>query len=423
MAPGDALVEVLWVRPRQFRATAAESRWAAPRNVALILFPNQRIEFVDLGDAEKMDRAVTELLVAVRNTRQEPLVPAQALYKKVMVPLLPKLGSVQRIFLSPDGSLNLVPFAALHDGKQYLVESPVQIHYLGSGRDLLREVTQRSEQSALVLADPDTGAQLPNVRKTESRAPDPDPRGLYDGLAGLASLPGARMEGTMIGGLLHVSPLLGLAATEAALRETRSPFILHIATHGLFSSTATQDSRGVRSKMVGVLPSDRFQDFAGTTGSRSLSTSALVLAGANHAKTASDPKNDGLLTAEEARSLHLFGTQLVVLSACDTGRGSVQAGQGVYGLRRSFLAAGAEAVVMSLWPVSDSGTQTPMKQYYQRLLNPQDPRPRITALREAMLEMKKDHPHPYYWAPFIAIGRDEPLRTLGPIQRLSASTP
>ena len=144
-----------------------------------------------------------------------------------------------------------------------------------------------------------------------------------------------------------------------------------------------------------------------------LSSSALVLAGASHA----------LLTAEEARTLNLFGTQLVVLSACDTGRGRVEAGQGVYGLRRSFLAAGAEADVMSLWPVSDSGTQGLMQQYYQRLLNPQDPRPRITAMREAMLEIKKDHPHPYYWAPFIAIGRDEPLRTLGPIQRLSASTP
>jgi CHAT domain-containing protein len=109
--------------------------------------------------------------------------------------------------------------------------------------------------------------------------------------------------------------------------------------------------------------------------------------------------------------LNLWGTQLVVLSACDTGRGDVLLGQGVYGLRRAFLIAGAETVVMSLWKVDDETTRTLMEAYYSNLLAGQG---RASALREAMREVRRSQPHPYYWAPFIAMGRDAPLRLRAP---------
>ena len=119
------------------------------------------------------------------------------------------------------------------------------------------------------------------------------------------------------------------------------------------------------------------------------------------------------MTALELAGLNLWGTQLVVLSACDTGRGDVKLGQGVYGLRRAFLVAGAETVVMSLWKVNDETTRALMEAYYRHLLAGQG---RATALREAMRELRRTHPHPHYWAPFIAMGRDAPLRALARAQ-------
>jgi CHAT domain-containing protein len=117
------------------------------------------------------------------------------------------------------------------------------------------------------------------------------------------------------------------------------------------------------------------------------------------------------VTALELAGLNLWGTQLVVLSACDTGRGDVKRGQGVYGLRRAFVVAGAETVVMSLWKVDDETTRKLMEAYYTHLLAGQG---RATALSEAMRWLRATKPHPHYWAPFIVLGRDAPLRELGP---------
>jgi CHAT domain-containing protein len=108
------------------------------------------------------------------------------------------------------------------------------------------------------------------------------------------------------------------------------------------------------------------------------------------------------------------GPQLVVLSACDTGRGDVHLGQGVYGLRHAFIVAGAETVVMSLWKVNDETTCALMEAYYTHLLVGQG---RATALREAMRWLRATKPHPHDWAPFIALGQDSPLRELAPISR------
>jgi CHAT domain-containing protein len=142
----------------------------------------------------------------------------------------------------------------------------------------------------------------------------------------------------------------------------------------------------------------------------------IVLAGAEHGARSPDPAHDGLLTAEEVRSLDLWGTQLVVLSACDSGKGAPSAGQGIYGLRRSFLAAGAETLVTSLWPIADKETVELMLSYYRRLVK--ERKSRVAAMEEAMLEMKDRRPHPYYWAPFIVIGQDGPLRHLALVKAL-----
>jgi len=143
-------------------------------------------------------------------------------------------------------------------------------------------------------------------------------------------------------------------------------------------------------------------------GENPLLRSGLALAGANLRR--SGDNDDGILTAAEAAQLDLRGTQLVVLSACETGLGDVQQGEGVYGLRRALVLAGAQAQLVSLWKVADAKTQALMVDYYERLLKGEG---RSAALREAQLAMIANPAtqHPYYWAAFVPIGNWTPLAT------------
>jgi CHAT domain-containing protein len=176
--------------------------------------------------------------------------------------------------------------------------------------------------------------------------------------------------------------LTGKEASKAALRSHPAPRILHIATHGFFLD---DDRRGAESASV-------------ETGIRNpLLRSGLALAGANAGS------REGILTALEASGLNLSGTRLVTLSACDTGLGEVRNGEGVYGLRRALALAGAETLVMSLWPVSDQVTRELMTAYYTGLAEGQG---RGEALRQVQLKIMKrgDRQHPFYWAGFIQSG-------------------
>ncbi len=118
------------------------------------------------------------------------------------------------------------------------------------------------------------------------------------------------------------------------------------------------------------------------------------------------------MTALELAGLDLWGAQLVMLSACDTGNGDVKLGQGVHGLRRAVVVVGAETLVAGLWKVNDEITYQFMESYYRHLLAGQG---RTTALRKAMQEMRQNQPHPHFWAPFIGIGKDSPLQGLVPL--------
>jgi CHAT domain-containing protein len=186
--------------------------------------------------------------------------------------------------------------------------------------------------------------------------------------------------------LENVDVLTGSQASESSLKRIATPKILHIATHGFFLTDANPKNK------------DRIIN--------PLLHSGLALAGAN-VRTAKD--DDGILTALEASSLNLWGTELVTLSACDTGLGEVKNGDGVYGLRRAFLLAGAESLVMSLWPVSDFIAREMMTHYYQSL---KDGLGRGEALREMQLKMlrQKNREHPFYWASFIQLGEWRSLK-------------
>jgi CHAT domain-containing protein/Tfp pilus assembly protein PilF len=392
------------------------------RYLALVLFPDGTIRFHDLGPAEPMDSAASRLRDALANRNADYQATAQELYQLAFQPLLPLLGATRRLFLSPDGQLALVPFAALHDGQQFLVDA-FDFTYLPSGKNLLPRPEEGTPLgSVVVLADPDFNAGLPVPSRPQEDAPalahhsQPGERFFSVLSADLAQrawtptpLPGTRQEAEAIKLLLPQAQLfLGSAATKERLLNLPPPGILHLATHGFFLEDAPgpRDSRAIG--QFGALG----EDSQAPRPPDPLLRSGLVLAGAS-APASSSPSpappspGDTLVTALELAGLDLWGTQLVVLSACDTGRGDVKLGQGVYGLRRAFLVAGAETVVMSLWKVNDETTRELMEAYYRNLLAGQG---RATALREAMRMLRLTQAHPHYWAPFIAMGRETPLR-------------
>jgi CHAT domain-containing protein len=183
--------------------------------------------------------------------------------------------------------------------------------------------------------------------------------------------------------------LTGRRATKGSLERLNGPSILHIASHGFF---LTDEGRGVPASAVSENP---------------LLRSGVALAGANMPGA----RGDGILTALEAAGLDLWGTNLVTLSACDTGVGEIRNGEGVYGLRRAFMLAGAETLVMSLWPVDDAVARDTMVGYYARLRAGIG---RGDALRQAKLAIAKrpGMRHPYYWAGFIQSGDWTRLRRI-----------
>ena len=185
--------------------------------------------------------------------------------------------------------------------------------------------------------------------------------------------------------------LTGQQATKPALKRLEAPRVLHIATHGFFLDDAKDNANrtpGTRAISVKTSLENPFL------------RSGLALAGANLNRSGAD---DGILTALEASNLNLWGTKVVTLSACETGVGEVKNFEGVYGLRRAFFLAGAETLLMSMWPVSDRVTRETMTAFYTGL---RDGLGRGEALRQAQLSMlkHKDRQHPFYWASFILGG-------------------
>ena len=217
------------------------------------------------------------------------------------------------------------------------------------------------------------------------------------GFTHLPALPGTKIEADSVSQILqkkgwNVTEHLQADATEEALKKIHSPEVLHIATHGFFLadvSLKTETYNGMRADLLQQNP---------------LLRSGLMLAGA--ASIARDSINymdsdDGILTAAEAANLQLDKTGLVVLSACETGLGEQHNGQGVYGLQRAFLTAGAETVIMSLWVVDDFATQELMTSFYREWSSGKN---KAEAFRLAQLQIRKKYPSPYYWAAFVMIG-------------------
>lgn len=403
--PADAaLVEWFRYQPFEPKARDEKMKWGAPRYVAYVLRHEGDPAAIDLGAAKDIDRLIGDFRDAVSdpaNTSYRQL--AGDLFGKLVKPLQSSLSGVNRLLLSPDGELNLLPFAALIDEHVEYVAQHLEVTYLTSGRDLLTLAAPTpARETPVVMANPDYGQSTsgPPSNLASYRSSDLDRSGLvFTPLAGTAG------EANSLQGLLKLDGrevLTGANATEEKLKGLHGPRILHVATHGFFLSDQQVAAGAFRSVSFGAetppLP----------LGENPLLRSGLALAGANARR--SSENDDGILTAAEAAQLDLRGTQLVVLSACETGLGQVQQGEGVYGLRRALVLAGTQAQLVSLWKVADAQTQALMVDYYERLLKGEG---RSAALREAQKAMIANPAtqHPYYWAAFLPIGNWMPLVT------------
>ncbi|NEQ86641.1 MAG: CHAT domain-containing protein, partial [Moorea sp. SIO2I5] len=334
--PTDAvLIEFFQYRP--FNPKAAQNeQFGKPRYAVYTLHSDGRFQGIDLGLAEEIDPLIKNFTAAIRNPRiriSQVKDAARKLEQAILAPIRAQIGNSNHLIISPDGALNLIPFEALVDkNNQFLIEN-VTVTYLTSGRDVLRFPVQAPpQQPPVLIADPIFG----KPGETVQLAQNPTRSGNWPQRK-LPPLPASKDEAKAIAKILPQAQLwLGRQATEAVIKQVNRPSILHIATHGFFEGNQRVDSL--------VAENPRLQSRL------TLLNSGLVLAGVQNYQSGNlaDVVQDGVLTALEASGLNLYGSELVVLSACETGLGELSQGEGVYGLRRALVLAGSQSQVISL---------------------------------------------------------------------------
>lgn len=320
-----------------------------------------------------------------------------------------KLKGYKKIYFSADGIYNkLNPATLLMPDGKYLLDIQ-DIQQVNSTKDLLMGYYQTKQESniynsALLIGNPNFSLSESQVREASKKIRSQQGEDYnFEQIAStrgieLTNLPGTEKEIKDIEKFLKskkwdVNSYLGDMAVKTAVKSANNPRIVHIATHGMFLEDVKLDNKemfGFEEKKLVENP---------------LLRSGLFFTGAdNYLKSDSTkPTGDenGLLTAYEAMNLDLDKTELVVLSACETGLGEIQNGEGVFGLRRAFQQAGAKAVIMSLWSVNDEATQELMSSFYKNWITGMTKR---DAFSKAQLEIKNKYHDPYYWGAFVMVG-------------------
>lgn len=303
-------------------------------------------------------------------------IPDQFSYEQFWSKIDPLVAGKKMLYVSPDGVYNQLNINTLRKPEGDYLENRFDIVTIGNSKDMLAIKTRKASarKDAFVLGFPDFGGAAP-------------------------ALPGTKVE---IDGVAKILKTAGYTvvqreqrvATEANIKAVKGPTLMHIATHGYFLA----DTQSAESAMGVDLDNAK---------NNPLLRSGLILAGApdpNKEEQAVDlqSNDNGILTAYEAMNLNLEGTDLIVLSACETGLGEVKAGEGVYGLQRSFLVAGANALIMSLWKVDDEATQMLMTNFYSNWTKTGN---KLKAFKQAQLQLMAKYKEPYYWGAFVMMGQ------------------
>ena len=435
LQPGEAAVEIV-----RFHFNDGK-HWTRRFNyVALILTAQSEAApaMVALGEARELEgdplreyrmrvglraNGTARGVAAVEKNENGGVAPKMSFFDAFWKPLEPALKGVERIYFSPDGALNQVALGDVAGGDGQFLMEKYDLRIVSSTKDILggpRKAT--TNDSAVLVGNPafdlDEAQQRTALESLHAAPAATDAAPEAQEIASLRSrelesgkldpLPGTQIEVEEIATMLEKQRWQAhLYTREHALKETvmevKGPRVLHLATHGFFEPDQQKADQRESDQHSATEQPANVED--------PMLRSGLFFAGANrrlsgHATPADF--DDGVLTAYEASQLNLQGTELVVLSACETGLGEVAAGEGVFGLRRALQVAGADSVLMSMWAVPDKETQELMVLFYEKWLAGED---KHVALRKAQLEMRArvkvryGEDRPQYWGAFVLVGR------------------
>jgi CHAT domain-containing protein/tetratricopeptide (TPR) repeat protein len=418
------------VAPATAGAASGPPEPAGPSYTALVLRPRAKDPVaVALGPAATIDALVARWKREAASGALAAASPADAerayrtagdaIRRAVWDPVAGHVAGASTVFLVPDGALSLVTFASFPVGESaYLIESGPLVHYLSAERDLVvapagDDPRNRgllaiggpafdSESGSGPLADPTTATRsscgsFDTLRFEPLAAAAAEAETIAELWARFAGDDGAS-EGEVV-------RLTGEDASETAFkRQAVGRRVLHLATHGFFLGGECA-ARGI-GRGFGIVNEPEAAPLP--EGLSPLLLSGVALAGANARRTSGTTRDDGILTGEELAALDLSGVEWAVLSACDTGVGEVQPGEGVLGLRRAMQIAGVRTLIMSLWPVDDEATRQCMELLYDaRLARGAGTAEAVRAAGRELLERRRAAEagtHPFYWAAFVAAG-------------------
>lgn len=324
--------------------------------------------------------------------------PDEISYNIFWKPIQEKLNNITKAFVSSDGIYNKLSLPTLYiSGKNEFLLDVLSIRLVSNTRELVEVSNSKTADQPLyaaVFGSPDFNSGV--IIYNNSRKGDELTRmmGFHNG--DIPPLPGTKQEVINLKKILEENNwdsqiYLEQDATEENFKAEKSPYLLHVATHGFFLSDLEKVTNDIGLHLNNPEANPLFR-------------SGLLLSGAakglNGAE--SSDQEDGLLTAYEAMNLNLDDTEIVILSACETGLGEIRNGEGVYGLQRSFIVAGANSILMSLWKVNDETTMELMTHFYEQLLEGKD---KFTAFKEAQLKIRSKYDDPYHWGAFIILGK------------------
>lgn len=355
------------------------------RLLAFVLRPKKAVELVSLGAAGPIAKAVQDWGGCITRGEVQSLESARAsLADQVWKPLANHLTNVQSVWVAPDGVLTQVPLAALPGRKSTYLLEEISIGYVSSGRQVIDLIGARDEEPGKGLLAIG-GIQYQSVPGAAVASLDTVP---FAQRSGFGYLAGTEPEAALCRDLFQktypgekIQFLTGVEPYKTRVKDecAKKYRYLHLATHGFFESpNRLKAMRGGVREEPGLYQPAEDAVLSWTPMLRS----GVVLAGA------ASRDQDGILTAEEVATLDLTGTDLVVLSACETGLGKVESGEGILGLQRAFQAAGARALITSLWKVDDAATVVLMEEFYANLWVKK--LPKLDALRQAQLTVLRD---------------------------------
>lgn len=315
-------------------------------------------------------------------------VPDEYSYKVFWEPIQKEIGTYTTVFISPDGVYNQINLEAIPtpDGKYVIDDSNIVI--VSNTKDLyLRKVKSK----AVVAGGKNTATMFGNPTYYLGATASTDRT--------ISQLPGTDKEVRGLDELLKqqgwsTSEYLETDASEEQVKQVESPSVLHIATHGFYTPEMDPSE------------AERLTENEAMLSENPLLKTGLLLKGAGDvfAETKYNYNlKSGILTASEAMNLNLDKTDLVVLSACETGLGDIHFGEGVYGLQRAFLVAGAKVLIMSMFKVDDGATQKLVDNFYRKWTTTKNLR---QSFIDAKKELRVEYPEPYYWGVFMMIGLD-----------------